>query len=46
MKIMLIPFFDNKMNELLSRIDAPYDKKLSIHDNLLLDPVSFFISEK
>ncbi len=44
--IMLLPFFDSKMNELLSRVDTPYDTSLSIRDNLLIDPVKFFISEK
>lgn len=44
--IMLIPFFPTKMNELLSRIDVPYDASISISDNLQIDPVSFFIAEK
>jgi hypothetical protein len=43
---MLLPFFDIKMNELLSRIWAPYDKTLSITDNLNIDPQVFFIAEK
>ncbi len=44
--IMLLPFFDAKMRELLDRIGTPYDYSLSIQDNLLLDPLSFFIGEK
>ena len=44
--IMLCPFFHTKMNELLTRIGTPYDSSLSIVDNLLIDPVSFFIAEK
>ncbi len=44
--IMLLPFFDAKMHELLSRIGTPYDHSLTISENLLMDPVSFFIAEK
>lgn len=44
--IMLCPFFHTKMNELLTRIGTPYDSSLSITENLLADPVSFFIAEK
>ncbi len=44
--IMLLPFFDTKMHELLSRIGTPYDTSFSIHENILFDPVAFFIAEK
>ncbi len=44
--IMLLPFFDTKMRELLSRIGTPYDDTISLVENLSLDPVSFFIAEK
>lgn len=44
--IMLLPFFDTKMRELLSRIGVPYDDTISLVENLSLDPVSFFIAEK
>lgn len=44
--IMLIPFFDTKMRELLSRIGVPYDDTISLVENLSLEPVSFFIAEK
>ena len=44
--IMLLPFFDTKMRELLSRIGVPYDDAISLVENLSLDPVSFFIAEK
>lgn len=44
--IMLLPFFDTKMRELLSRIGVPYDDTISLVENLSLDPTSFFIAEK
>ncbi len=44
--IMLLPFFDIKMNELLNRIWTPYDKNISITENLNSDPQIFFIAEK
>lgn len=44
--IMLLPFFDIKMRELLSRIGTPYDDSISISDNLSLDPRAFYIAEK
>lgn len=44
--IMLLPFFDIKMRELLSRIGTPYDDAISLTENLARDPVSFFIAEK
>ena len=44
--IMLLPFFDSKMNELLNRIGTPYDPSISLEQNLAIDPYEFFISEK
>jgi methionyl-tRNA synthetase len=44
--IMLIPFFDLKMRELLTRIGTPYDDTLSLSDNLSIDPTEFYIAEK
>jgi methionyl-tRNA synthetase len=44
--IMLLPFFDPKMRELLTRIGTPYDDTLSLSDNLALDPTEFSINEK
>ena len=44
--LMLLPFFPIKMNELLTRIGTPYDETISLSDNLLLRPTSFFVKEK
>lgn len=44
--IMLLPFFDSKMHELLIRIGVPYNESLSIVENLSVDPNLFFIAEK
>lgn len=44
--IMLLPFFDSKMHELLIRIGTPYNESLSIAENLSIDPNLFFIAEK
>jgi len=44
--IMLLPFFDSKMHELLIRIGTPYSESLSIAENLSIDPNLFFIAEK
>jgi methionyl-tRNA synthetase len=44
--IMLIPFFDLKMRELLTRVGTPYDDSISLSDNLALDPTEFYIAEK
>jgi methionyl-tRNA synthetase len=44
--IMLLPFFDSKMRELLSRVGVPYDDTLTIIDNLELDPTLFTVGEK
>lgn len=44
--IMLLPFFDAKMRELLTRIGTPYDDSASLSDNLAIDPSGFYIAEK
>lgn len=44
--IMFLPFFDLKMRELLSRIWTPYDDKLTLTDNLSIDPTEFRVLEK
>jgi methionyl-tRNA synthetase len=44
--IMLLPFFDAKMRELLSRIGTPYDDTLTLLENLEIDPTIFTVSEK
>jgi methionyl-tRNA synthetase len=44
--IMLLPFFDSKMRELLSRIWTPYDDSLTLEDNLSIDPTGFRVLEK
>jgi methionyl-tRNA synthetase len=44
--IMLIPFFDLKMRELLTRIGTPYNDSISISDNFSVDPSEFSIAEK
>ena len=44
--IMLIPFFDAKMRELLSRIGTPYEDTLSLSENLQKNPTQFLIQEK
>ena len=44
--IMLLPFFDVKMRELLTRIGTPYDNSISLSENLALDPSGFYIAEK
>ena len=44
--IMLLPFFDTKMRELLSRIGTPYDDTLSLSENLELSPTLFHVTEK
>jgi methionyl-tRNA synthetase len=43
---MLLPFFDLKMRELLTRIGTPYDENISLSDNLAHDPSEFYIAEK
>lgn len=44
--IMLLPFFTEKMEELLARIATPYQKNISLSENLLLVPEQFEIKEK
>ncbi len=44
--IMLLPFFDTKMRELLSRVGTPYDDTLSLSENLELSPILFHITQK
>ena len=44
--IMLLPFFDMKMRELLTRIGTPYNESIPLSDNLAIDPTEFYIAEK
>lgn len=44
--IMLLPFFDAKMRELLSRVGTPYDDTITLLENLELDPSLFTVLEK
>lgn len=44
--IMLLPFFDTKMRELLNRIGVSYDDALALWDNLSIDPKNFSVAEK
>jgi methionyl-tRNA synthetase len=44
--IMLLPFFDTKMRELLSRIGTPYDDSMTLVQNLEADPDEFIVLEK
>ncbi len=44
--IMLLPFFDVKMRELLTRIGAPYNNSISLSGNLDQDPTLYYIAEK
>lgn len=44
--LMLLPFFDSKMRELLQRIDVAYDDSISLRDNMEYDPVKFYVAEK
>ena len=43
---MLLPFFDIKMRELLTRVGTPYDDSMSLSDNLSQGPSGFYIAEK
>ena len=43
---MLLPFFDSKMRELLTRIGTPYADDISLSENLAIDPTEFYIAEK
>lgn len=44
--LMLLPFFDTKMRELLSRIGMPYNDTLTLEENLNIIPDRFVIHEK
>ncbi|MDD2693964.1 MAG: methionine--tRNA ligase [Candidatus Gracilibacteria bacterium] len=44
--LMLLPFFDSKMRELLQRISVNYDDTISFRENMEIDPVRFFVAEK
>jgi len=44
--IMLLPFFDTKMRELLYRIGTPYDDSITLTENLSIDPSWFCVTEK
>lgn len=44
--LMLLPFFDEKMRELLERIGTPYNDHISLRDNLNIIPTGFTIREK
>ncbi len=44
--IMLLPFFDSKMRELLTRVGTPYDNSISLSENLARDPILYYIAEK
>ena len=43
---MLLPFFHEKMSELLARIGTPYNETISLEDNLKIIPQRFVITEK
>lgn len=44
--IMLLPFFEPKMQELLSRIGAPFDNSKTLSEQLENIPEQFVITEK
>ena len=44
--LMLLPFFDIKMRELLQRIGVPYDDTLTLDTHLDHNPGAFFVAEK
>lgn len=44
--LMLLPFFDTKMRELLTRIGTPYDDALTLDENLAIEPTLFTVKEK
>lgn len=44
--IMLLPFFENKMRELLNRVGTPYDDTLTLEENLAIHPTHFRVLEK
>lgn len=43
---MLMPFFEQKMRELLERIGTPYDDTLSLTDNFSTNPEVYTVREK
>lgn len=43
---MLLPFFDQKMRELLERIGTPYDDAITLSENLDLRIEKYMIREK
>lgn len=44
--LMLLPFFDVKMRELLERVGTPYDDSITLDENLSIDPTLFTVKEK
>jgi methionyl-tRNA synthetase len=44
--LMLLPFFGEKMRELLTRIGTPYNDAIPLEQNLEIIPLSFHIREK
>lgn len=44
--IMLLPFFREKMSELLTRIGASYNETITLEQNLDIIPMQFVIREK
>lgn len=44
--IMLLPFFDAKMRELLTRVGVPYDDSISLEENMRVTPESYLVGEK
>lgn len=44
--LMLLPFFETKMKELLARIGTPYNEALTLEENLAIIPFTFSIREK
>ena len=44
--LMLLPFFDLKMRELLERIGTPYDDHLTLDAQLTQNPGTFFVAGK
>ncbi len=44
--LMLLPFFPEKMNELLHRIGTPYDVQQTLEQNFDISPEKYFVMEK
>ena len=44
--IMLLPFFTEKMQELLSRVGVPFNQENTLSEQLLQIPEKFVITEK